>query len=104
LRESIQALQAASTELDTEKAEAELKLRKVLRTLKKRRAHDRKIRRKVRKGICKLKKLFGKECHAKKFKDETHKQELGYVSDFCLTLSGLLIIVQLPQREAPEGY
>ncbi|KAF8842762.1 Zn-dependent exopeptidase [Paxillus ammoniavirescens] len=70
LRESIQALQAASAELDTEKAEAEHKLRKVLRKLKKRRAHDRKLWRKVRKGICKLKKLFGKECHSKNFPKE----------------------------------
>ncbi|KAF9226672.1 Zn-dependent exopeptidase [Gyrodon lividus] len=74
LRESIQTLQAASTELDAEKVEAELELRKVLNRLKKGQAYRRKLRRKVRKGICKLKKLFGKQCHSQIIKDEAQKE------------------------------
>ncbi|KAI9574759.1 hypothetical protein HD554DRAFT_2232863 [Boletus coccyginus] len=61
LRQSIHALQAASMRLDTEKAEAEVKLRTILRKLKKRQAFVRKLYRKPRKCICKLAKYIGME-------------------------------------------
>lgn len=64
LRQSIHALQAASVRLDTEKAEAEVKLRTILRKLKKRRAFIRKLYRKLRKCICKLAKYIGMEYKA----------------------------------------
>lgn len=64
LRQSIQALQAASARLDTEKAEAEVKLRKILGNLKKRKGLRRKLCHKLRKGICKLAKYIGKKCKA----------------------------------------
>lgn len=66
LRESIQALQAVSVRLDTEKAEAEVKLRTILRKLKKRQALRRKLYRKLKEGICKLVKYIGKECKVPK--------------------------------------
>lgn len=61
LRQSIQALGAASIQLDAEKAEAEAKLRTILGKLKKRQELRRKLYRKV---ICKLVKYIGKECKA----------------------------------------
>lgn len=62
LRDSIHGLKDASIKLDIEKAEAEKRLKKVLKSLRKRHALCRKFRRKVQNGICKLRKLFGKEC------------------------------------------
>ncbi|KAF8551474.1 Zn-dependent exopeptidase [Imleria badia] len=62
LHQSIQALQAASVRLDTEKAEAEVKLRTILRKMKKRQALMRKLYRKSSKWICKLAKYIGNEC------------------------------------------
>ncbi|KAF9247405.1 hypothetical protein BU15DRAFT_84904 [Melanogaster broomeanus] len=98
LRDAIQALQAASIALDTEKAGAEAELREVLRKLKKRLAKRRKLHRKVRKGICKLKKVFGKECRSsKEFKDDAHK-EPRFVFDLCLTLSGVLTCSRFPKK------
>jgi N-acetylated-alpha-linked acidic dipeptidase len=64
LRQSIQALQAASVRLDTEKAEAKAKLRTILRKVKKRQTLVRRLYRKLRKVICKLAKYIGKECKA----------------------------------------
>lgn len=64
LRQSVQALQAASARLDVEKTEAEVTLRKILRKLKKRRTSRRELCRKLRKVICKLTKYIGKECKA----------------------------------------
>lgn len=71
LRQSIQALQAASVRLDTEKAEAEVKLRKILRKLKKGQALRRKLYRKLRKGVCKLAKYIGKKCKAPEDREPT---------------------------------
>ncbi|EKM59322.1 uncharacterized protein PHACADRAFT_249741 [Phanerochaete carnosa HHB-10118-sp] len=59
LRHSLHALQRASIALDQEKYEAEKELKKIVRKLMRRRI----IHRKVRKAICKIKKVFGKECH-----------------------------------------
>ena len=53
LRQSMQALQAASVRLDVEKAEAEANLRKSLGKL---------LQHKIYRIICKLLKYIGKEC------------------------------------------
>ncbi|KAI0750967.1 Zn-dependent exopeptidase [Daedaleopsis nitida] len=58
LRNAIESLQKASLRLDDEKADAEKKLKKLLRKFARRHF----IRRKVRSALCKLKKLFGREC------------------------------------------
>ena len=58
LRSSINELQVASIALDQEKVKAERQLKKVLRRIVRRRL----IRRKIHRAICKLKKVFGKEC------------------------------------------
>ncbi|KAI0747310.1 Zn-dependent exopeptidase [Irpex lacteus] len=59
LKESIHALQSASAALDEEKISAERELRHIIRKIVKRRT----LRRTIRKAICKIKKVFGKECH-----------------------------------------
>jgi len=63
LKSSIKDLQSASIKLDKEKAKVEHDLKMLIHKIVKRRF----IRRKVRKAICKLKKVFGKKCgHHKK--------------------------------------
>ncbi|KAG9317382.1 hypothetical protein JVU11DRAFT_1581 [Chiua virens] len=68
LRQSIQAIQGATAQLETEKIEAEVELRQILRKLKRRRGHLRKLYRKLRKAVCNLAKYIGKEC--KEHEDE----------------------------------
>ncbi|CDO76560.1 hypothetical protein BN946_scf184982.g19 [Trametes cinnabarina] len=58
LRSAIHDLQKASTKLDHEKTKAEKKLRRLLRRLAVRRL----FRRNIRRALCRLKKLFGREC------------------------------------------
>ncbi|KAG6335106.1 hypothetical protein ID866_3975 [Astraeus odoratus] len=65
LHDSIRALQAASINLDKEKNEAKHRLKKILKLLRKKHSHRRKIIHKVEKAICKLKRLVGKECHSR---------------------------------------
>lgn len=60
LRKSLHSLQKASLALDQEKYEAEKELKKIARKL----ARHKIIRRKVRKALCKIKKIFGKKCDA----------------------------------------
>ncbi|KAJ6628907.1 hypothetical protein B0H10DRAFT_1940270 [Mycena sp. CBHHK59/15] len=60
LRKSIIALQAASHSLDFEKASAEKDLRKMIRKWHKRQS---KLKKKLRKVYCRLKKIFGRKCH-----------------------------------------
>ncbi|KAG1783082.1 hypothetical protein EV702DRAFT_1060137 [Suillus placidus] len=80
LRGSLHALQSASLELDSAKTKAERKLRKILKQLKKRHAICHKIRRKIHKAGCKIKKVFGKhKCeskdkHADMEKERSHRQ------------------------------
>jgi N-acetylated-alpha-linked acidic dipeptidase len=61
LREAIHQLQRTSVELDVEKDDAERKLRHILR---KWRQHQkcRRLRRKLKKIICRIKRIFGREC------------------------------------------
>ena len=59
LRESIRALQSASAALDKEKNSAERELRHIIHKIVKRKT----LRRTIRRAFCKLKKIFGKECH-----------------------------------------
>ncbi|KAI0089082.1 Zn-dependent exopeptidase [Irpex rosettiformis] len=59
LRESIHALQTASAALDGEKASAERELKHIIHKIVKRKT----IRRILWRAICKLKRIFGKECH-----------------------------------------
>ncbi|KAJ7811132.1 Zn-dependent exopeptidase [Mycena olivaceomarginata] len=66
LRKSIIALQAASHSLDFEKASAEKELHKIIHKFHKRQG---KLKKKLRKAYCRLKKVFGRECH-KKFTEE----------------------------------
>lgn len=66
LRESIQALQTASLRLDVEKVKVERRLMRLLKKWHKKHA----IHRKLRKILCKLKKMFGKKCHKHHHKDE----------------------------------
>ncbi|KAJ7780979.1 hypothetical protein B0H16DRAFT_1298508 [Mycena metata] len=69
LRKSIIALQAASHSLDFEKASAEKDLRRIIRQWKKR---QHRIKKKLHRLYCRLKKkIFGKKCH-KKFDFEAH--------------------------------
>ncbi|RDX53924.1 Zn-dependent exopeptidase [Lentinus brumalis] len=58
LRNAIQSLQKTSLRLDTEKDTAEKKLRKLLHKFARRHF----IRRQIHRALCKLRKLFGKEC------------------------------------------
>ncbi|KAJ7228374.1 hypothetical protein GGX14DRAFT_692427 [Mycena pura] len=62
LRKSITALQAASHSLDFEKASAERELRSIIRKWAKR---QHKLKKKLRKAWCRLKKIFGRKCHKK---------------------------------------
>lgn len=96
LRQSIQALQTASVRLDTEKVEAEAKLRKILGKLKKRQALRRKLYHKLRKGICKFMKYIGKECKAPK------DREFAFAL-FNLTPACLLSIPQVFEEATVEG-
>ncbi|KAJ7241891.1 hypothetical protein B0H12DRAFT_1132888 [Mycena haematopus] len=66
LRKSIIALQAASHSLDFEKNSAEKELHKIIHKFVKRQG---KLKRKLRKAYCRLKKVFGREC-SKKFTEE----------------------------------
>ncbi|KAJ7498665.1 Zn-dependent exopeptidase [Mycena latifolia] len=59
LRKSIVALQAASHSLDFEKASAEKYLRKIIHKWIKRQS---KLKKKLRKAYCRLKKIFGRPC------------------------------------------
>lgn len=58
LRSAITSLQHASAKLDTEKATAEKKLRKLLRRFAVRHL----VRRNLHRALCRLRKLVGKEC------------------------------------------
>ncbi|KAI0720289.1 Zn-dependent exopeptidase [Cerioporus squamosus] len=58
LRNAIQSLQKTSLKLDIEKDAAEKKLRKLLHRFARRHF----IRRKIHRALCKLRKLFGKDC------------------------------------------
>ncbi len=58
LRNAIQSLQKTSLRLDIEKDTAEKKLRKLLHKFARRHF----IRRQIHRALCKLRKLFGKEC------------------------------------------
>jgi len=60
LRKSIIGLQAASHSLDFEKASAEKELRMLLHRWHKRQS---KLKKKLRKAYCRLKKIFGRKCH-----------------------------------------
>ncbi|KAG1718577.1 hypothetical protein EDD22DRAFT_985405 [Suillus occidentalis] len=65
LRGSLHSLQNASLELDFAKTKAVRKLREILKALKRRHAICHKIRRKIHKASCKLKKVFGQhECES----------------------------------------
>ncbi|KAJ7044603.1 Zn-dependent exopeptidase [Mycena alexandri] len=69
LRKSIVALQAASHSLDFEKASAEKDLRRMIHKWKKR---QHRLKKKLHRVYCRLKKkIFGKKCH-KKFDFEAH--------------------------------
>ena len=61
LHKAIHCLQKRSTKLDAEKQEAESQLRRAVRNLKKRH----RLGRKVRKILCRLKKIFGHKCKRK---------------------------------------
>ncbi|KAG2156266.1 hypothetical protein DEU56DRAFT_766277 [Suillus clintonianus] len=75
LRGSIHALQSASLDLDSAKTKAERELRKILKQLKKKHGICHKIRRKVRKASCKLKKIFGKrKCESKDKHEDTERE------------------------------
>ncbi|KAG1752576.1 uncharacterized protein EDB91DRAFT_1103334 [Suillus paluster] len=75
LRESLHALQSASLELDSTKTKVERKLRKILKQLKKRHGICHKIRRKVYKASCKLKKVFGMhKCESKDKHEYTERE------------------------------
>ncbi|KAJ7129388.1 Zn-dependent exopeptidase [Mycena epipterygia] len=60
LRKSITALQAASHSLDFEKFNAEKDLRRMIHKWIKRQS---KLKKKLRKAYCRLKKIFGRKCH-----------------------------------------
>jgi N-acetylated-alpha-linked acidic dipeptidase len=64
LRESIHQLQRTSVELDVEKKEAEMKLRHILRKWGRHRRCWR-LRRKLKKIICRIKRIFGRECRCR---------------------------------------
>lgn len=66
LRKSIVALQAASHSLDFEKDSAEKDLRKMIRKWMKRQF---KLRRKLRKVYCRLRKIFGHPCNGDDFEE-----------------------------------
>ncbi|KAH7887556.1 hypothetical protein F5I97DRAFT_1861258 [Phlebopus sp. FC_14] len=66
LRESVKALQNASAQLDTEKTAAKRELKKALHIFKKRRGRFHRMRRRVHKNICKLKRVLGMDCDRKK--------------------------------------
>lgn len=72
LRESIRSLQAASVELNAEKAAAEKELKKVIQKWNK---QHRRLRRKLKKVYCRLKKLFGKKCKSP-HKEVAEKEQL----------------------------
>ncbi|KAH8094878.1 Zn-dependent exopeptidase [Cristinia sonorae] len=58
LRNSINKLQKSSAALDKEKAEAEKDLRRIIKRI----VRHRVVKRKVRKAVCAIKKVFGKKC------------------------------------------
>ena len=93
LRQSIQALQAASAQLDTEKVEAEIKLRTILRKMKKRQTFMRKLYRKLREGICKLAEYVGKECAA---------PEDGEPTDFVFAFNLFDVCIFVNHRRPPD--
>ncbi|KAF8195605.1 Zn-dependent exopeptidase [Mycena galopus ATCC 62051] len=62
LRKSIVALQTASHSLDFEKAGAEKELHKIIHKFIKRQG---KLKKKLRKAYCRLRKVFGRPCHKK---------------------------------------
>ncbi|KAF7332141.1 Zn-dependent exopeptidase [Mycena kentingensis (nom. inval.)] len=62
LRKSITALQAASHSLDFEKAAAEKELKKIIRKWTKR---NRRLKKKIRRAICRVKKALGRPFHKK---------------------------------------
>lgn len=75
LRKSLHALQSASLELDSAKAKAERRLRKILKRLKKRHTICHKIRRKIHEASCKFKKVFGKyKCEPKDKHEDTERE------------------------------
>jgi len=71
LRDSLTKLREASVRLDKEKAHAHWHLRKALWKLHHRRA----IHNKLRRVFCKLRRLFGKECHRKHRDGHKHKHK-----------------------------
>ncbi|KAG1833473.1 hypothetical protein EV424DRAFT_1365464 [Suillus variegatus] len=75
LRDSLHTLQSASLELDSAKTKAEHKLRKILKQMKKKHVICHKIRRKIHKASCKLKKVFGKhQCESKDKHEDMERQ------------------------------
>lgn len=99
LRQSIHALQAASMRLDTEKAEAEVGLRTILRKLKKKQAFVRKLYRKQKKCICKLAKYIGMECKTPEDGEPTDFMFVLIQSDTCRSVDH----PQIPEEATAKG-
>ena len=85
LRNAIQSLQKASIKLDAEKTDAEKKLKKLLRKFARRHF----IRRKIRTGICKLRKLFGKPCRHQDASALSTSLALGLTADKAFECSSM---------------
>ncbi|KAF7352560.1 Zn-dependent exopeptidase [Mycena venus] len=86
LRKSIIALQAASHSLDFEKAAAEKELRKIIHRFKHR---HRKLKKKLRKAYCRLKKIFGRKSFDGSVDSAFSKFRLGRLPAFLDEQQGL---------------
>ncbi|EPS95363.1 hypothetical protein FOMPIDRAFT_1132669 [Fomitopsis schrenkii] len=78
LRASIDALHESSAALDQEKDEAERALVRLARRIALRRA----IKRRLREGWCKLRKVFHKPCQEDRHEDLVHYREYRYIPSF----------------------
>lgn len=72
LRKSIGSLQAASLSLDYEKFKAEKDLKDILKKWHKRQS---KLKKKLRKAYCHIKKVFGKKCKSLRAKSQCHGKD-----------------------------
>lgn len=84
LKKSIKALQKSSIRLDKAKIKAQKDLKKLVKKWQKKHSHHHRVKRVLKKSICKIKKIFGRECSCPHKRIDSAKENQTTVPEILL--------------------